>query len=127
MQLEGYTQVDVMPWEAASGGKAVACNTQQCAAGFRYEGPPGRFTIRIQYFDQNNGVSRFRLLVGDQEKDAWSAKDNLPTKKIDGSSSTRRNARGVPLRPGDSIRIEGIPDGEERAAIDYVEILPDEN
>jgi alpha-glucuronidase len=127
MQLEGYAPVDVMPWEAASGGKAVACEVRQCAASFRYDGPPGRFTIRIQYFDQNNGVSRFRLLVSDQQKDAWSANNNLPTKKIDGSSSTRRSVRGVALRPGDPIRVEGIPDGEERAAIDYVEILPDEN
>jgi hypothetical protein len=30
------------------------------------------------------------------------------------------------LRPGDEIRIEGVPDGGEPAAIDYVEIQPDE-
>ena len=105
----------------------MACNAENCTASFRYDGPPGRFTIRIQYFDQNNGVSRFRLLVGDRQQDVWSANDDVPTKKIDGSSSTRRSVRGISLRPGDPIRIEGIPDGEERAAIDYVEILPDEN
>ena len=30
----------------------------------------------------------------------------------------------VPLRPGDEILIEGVPDGGEAAALDYVEISP---
>ena len=29
-----------------------------------------------------------------------------------------------PLRPGDVIRIEGTPDGAERAPLDYIEVLP---
>jgi len=31
------------------------------------------------------------------------------------------------LRAGDEIRIEGIPDGSDPAALDYVEIVPNEN
>jgi hypothetical protein len=31
------------------------------------------------------------------------------------------------LRPGDEIRIEGIPDGSETAALDYIEVAPNEN
>ena len=42
--------------------------------------------------------------------------------KIDSSSSTRRTISGIALRKGDEIRIEGTPDGPERAALDYVEI-----
>jgi len=30
----------------------------------------------------------------------------------------------VALRPGDSIRIEGKPDGSETAALDYIEVQP---
>jgi hypothetical protein len=44
---------------------------------------------------------------------------------MDASSSTRRRIRGVTLRPGDEIRIEGRPDGNDPAGIDYVEILPE--
>ena len=29
---------------------------------------------------------------------------------------------GIALRPGDEIRIEGIPGGQERAPLDYVEL-----
>ena len=127
MDLEGYILTDVTPWEAASGGKAVTCAAGHCAAQFRYDGPPGWFDLRIQYFDQNNGVSRFRLLVGDQAVHQWSAAGDVPSGKIDGSTSTRRTVSGVSLRPGDRIRIEGTPDGGETAALDYVEIVPEAN
>jgi alpha-glucuronidase len=127
MALEGYAEALVTPWEGGSGGKAVACPAASCTATLRYEGRAGWYTIRVQYFDQNDGVSRFRLRVGDQVVDEWNAPNRLPTRKIDSSSSTRRTAPGIALRPGDPIRIEGIPDGGEKAALDYVEILPEGN
>lgn len=124
MTLDGYQVTPVMPWEAASGGKAVACPATACTAAYRYEGPPGWHTLRIQYFDQNNGASRFELFVGNQKVDEWTAGDQLPTQKIDASSSTRRTVSGVALRRGDEIRIQGTPDGGEVAALDYIEIEP---
>ena len=125
MQLEGYEVVSVEPWESASGGKAIQCLQSSCTAKFRYDGVAGRHTIRVQYFDQNNGAARYRLLVAGQLVDAWVANDHLPTQKLDGSSSTERTISGIALRPGDEIRIEGVPDGGELAAIDYVETEPD--
>jgi alpha-glucuronidase len=127
MMLEGYTAVDVQPWEAASGGKAVSCPITQCAASTRYNGVPGWYTLRIQYFDQNNGAARYRLRVGDQVVDEWVAAARVPSTKIDGSTSARRTVGGIALRAGDSIRVEGMPDGGETAAFDYIEILPSEN
>jgi len=123
MKLDGYQAVDVTPWESASGGKAVACLGSNCSASMTYGGPDGRFTIRTQYFDENNGVSKFRLLVGDRVVDRWEADDHIPTRKPDGSSSTRRSTPGIALRTGDVIRIEGTPDDGERAPLDYLEIV----
>ncbi len=123
MELIGYTVQEVDPWETASGGKAVTCSTGPCTASFRYDGAPGWHTVHVQYFDQNNGVSRFRLWIGNRLVDDWLADDRLPTRKIDGASSTRRVISGLALRPGDVIRIEGNPDGGEPAALDYVEIV----
>ena len=76
----------------------------------------------MQYFDQNNGESRFRVFVGNQEVDQWIADDHLPASKPGGDTSTRRRISRLALRPGDEIRIEGIPDGGEHAALDYVEL-----
>jgi alpha-glucuronidase len=124
MQLQGYQPFEVVPRETASGGKAVECGppAQKCSAAFRFDGAAGRYEMDVEYFDQNNGKSKFRVLVGDQVVDEWVADDHLPATKPGGDSSTRRRIFGLALRPGDNIRIEGVPDGEEHAALDYAEI-----
>jgi alpha-glucuronidase len=126
-RLEGYRTIDVTPWEGASGGKAVECASPRCAAIFRYDGAPGVFRIRVRYFDQNNGVARFRAFVGSRVLAEWTANDRVPTRKIDSSASALYAIDGIALRPGDEIRIEGTPDGGETAALDYVEVVPNEN
>ena len=123
MRLEGYAVTDVKPWEAASGGKAVACPAAACSATTRYDGAAGWYSVRVRYFDQNNGAARFRVFVNAQPIDQWTADDHFPSSKLDGSTSTRRVIEGVALRPGDTIRIEGVPDRGDSAALDYIEII----
>jgi alpha-glucuronidase len=123
MTLEGYTARDIMPWEDASGGKAVGCAVAAgCTATMRFDGAAGWYTINIQYFDSNDGASKFRVLVGKQVVDQWTASDRLPTRRMDSTSSARRVISGIALRQGDEIRIEGVPDKTEQAGLDYVEI-----
>lgn len=126
MQLKGYVPFDVDPPENASGGKAIVCaeRTQSCEATFRFDRPAGRYDLDVQYFDQNNGESKFRVFVGDQQVDEWIADDHLPATKPGGDTSTRHRIAGLALRPGEEIRIEGIPDGAEQAPLDYIEIHP---
>src|SRR5579871_354886 len=119
MKLEGYAIRDVTPAEDASGGKAVTCEAAQCRASFSYTGVSGWYAIRIQYFDQNNGAARYRVWVANQLVDDWTAAHRLPSQKIDSTTSTRRTISSVALRPGDEIRIEGVPNGGELAAVDY--------
>jgi alpha-glucuronidase len=123
MQLEGYAPMDITPWENASGGRGVECPAQRCSASVRFDRPAGWYEIDLQYFDQNNGVSKFQLFVGDQMVDEWAADDNLPATKPGGDSSTRRWIPGLALRPGDEIKIVGTPDGPERAPLDYLRIV----
>lgn len=127
MQLQGYQAIDVRSWEAASGGKAIACPppSARCSAGFRYNGAEGWYHISVEYFDQSNGVSKFQLFVNKQLIDEWAADAHLPARRPSGSSSTRHVVHGVALRPGDEIRIVGVPNGKERAPLDYVSIQPE--
>jgi len=60
--------------------------------------------------------------VNDQVIDEWGAGNRLPAKKPGGDSSSRRRIMGLALRPGDEIRIEGMPDKEEHAALDFVSV-----
>jgi alpha-glucuronidase len=124
MQLQGYSQFDMVPSEDASSGKAIECAppAQKCSAAFRFEGAPGFYELDVEYFDQNNGTSKFRVLVNDQVVAEWVADDHFPAKRPNADSSTRRRITGLALRPGDNIGIEGVPNAEEHAALDYVEI-----
>jgi alpha-glucuronidase len=126
MQLEGYEPQNVSPWETASGGQAAQCVDPDGsgAVSMEYDGPAGWFNLSIRYFDENDGASKFKLLVADQAVDQWTADDTLPDNEPNGHTSTRHETRRVALRPGDAIRIEAASDAGERAAIDYLEIDP---
>jgi alpha-glucuronidase len=124
MQLEGYASRDITPWEDASGGKAVACAAAGgCAASMKFEGSAGWYTLAVEYFDSMDGASKYRVMVGKQVVDEWTAADRLPTRRMDSTSSTRRLIAGIALRPGDQIRIEGVPDRTEPAGLDYIELM----
>ncbi len=125
MRLQGYKPVNIVPWENASGGRAIECTLPEgCTAAFRFERAAGWYGLDIEYYDQNNGKSRFRVLVNDQLVDEWIAGNRLTARKPGGDSSSRRRVKGLALRPGDEIRLEGIPDGEEHAGLDFVSIRP---
>ena len=126
MQVQGYVPVEVEPGENASGGKAVACQppASECVASFHFSGASGTYQLNVQYFDQNNGKAKFRVFVAGHPLDEWVADDTLPNTKLGGDTSTRRQINGVTVHLGDEIRIEGIPDGGELAALDYVGIEP---
>jgi len=141
--LSKYKVVDIQPWEDASRGKAVSClgmgsgpeaaeqagdqdsdGPRQCAAEWTWRGQPGTFNIAVQYFDLENGVAKFSLLVHGKSVAAWRADARLPSRRPNGDNSTRYTAHGVQLTPGDVIRVEGTPDGSDPAALDYIEVTP---
>lgn len=128
MELEGYEVQSASPWESASGGEYVACTSPDGAGSVRwkYSKKAGWMDINVWYFDERDGASEFRLLLGDQVIDEWTADASLPDDQPNGHTATRHRAANVALRPGDELRIEAIADGGERACLDYVEIVPAE-
>jgi alpha-glucuronidase len=133
-KLDGYQIIDVKPWEDASRGKAVTCGLATesvapriCSAEWTYTGAPGRFDIAAQYFDLQGGSAKFALKVNGQPagpQSNWAADAILPTRHPHGDNSTRHIVENVPLKPGDTIRVEGTPDASDPAAFDYIELLP---
>jgi alpha-glucuronidase len=124
MHLTGYKVFEPESWEGASGGEGLACSERErtCAAQTKFDGAAARYEIDVEYFDLSAGISEFRLLVNDQIVDDWRADKLFPGKTPSADSSVRRHVKGIPLRPGDVIRIEGVPDGGDPAALDYLEI-----
>jgi alpha-glucuronidase len=123
-RLSGYKVIDITPWEDASRGKAVSCSEPACTAEWTWPGAPGRYNVAIQYFDLQGGAAKFALTINDRPASNWLADANLPSTRPNGDNSTRKTIPGIDLKPGDTIRIEGTPDGCDPAALDYVEITP---
>ena len=125
MALENYQKFQPASWEGASGGKGVVSSevVRPCSAQTKFQGTPGRYELDVQYFDLASGVSHFKLFVRDQLVDQWSADMVLPGIAPSADSSTRRRIPALALHPGDIIRIEGIPDHDDPAALDYVEVI----
>ncbi len=122
-KLSGYLVIEVTPWEDASGGKAVSCaDAQGCSAEWTWNGAAGRFDVAVQYFDLQGGAAKFALSVGGKQVAAWTADGTFPSRRPNGDNSTRYTVRGVELKTGDLLRVEGIPDGKDAAAVDYVEV-----
>jgi alpha-glucuronidase len=127
MTADGYTPVDVTPWEVASNGKAVECNrASACTLTTKLNRPAGGYNIAVQYFDLRTGASHYELLLNDKPIGHWVADATLPPavvdKQLDGSTSTRFVIRGVSLKPGDTLTLRGTPDGGEAAPVDYIEV-----
>ena len=127
-KLTGYRGIDVTPWEDASRGKAVSCDKaaapQGCTAEWTYKGAAGSFSIATQYFDLQGGAAKFTLEVNGKPASSWSADGTFPSRHPHGDNSTRYTAQGIQLKPGDVLRVTGIPDGKDAAALDYIEVAP---
>jgi alpha-glucuronidase len=129
MQADGYTSVDVMPWETASGGKAVVCNRlATCTLTAKLDRPAAPYDIAVQYFDLRTGASKFELLLNGKPIANWAADDTLPAatidRQLDGSTSARFTVDSIGLKPGDTLTLRGASNETEPAPVDYIEITP---
>jgi alpha-glucuronidase len=127
MTAEGYTPVDVKPWETASNSKAVVCNQAAgCTLSTTLDKSAGSYNITVQYFDYWSRKSHFTLEMNGKPIGTWLADDTLPPARQDlhpdGETSTRIIFPSVTLKPGDTLALHGIPDNTEPAPVDYIEI-----
>jgi alpha-glucuronidase len=127
MQADGYTTVEVSPWETASGGKAVVCNRREaCTLSAKPGRPDGTYSVGVRYFDLRTGSAQYELLLNGKSVARWTANDSLPPAAVDphldGSTSTLFTAPDVRLKPGDTLTLRGMPDQGEPAPVDYIEV-----
>jgi alpha-glucuronidase len=127
MHGEGYQAVNATPPETASGGRAAVCTRDAgCTLTVTLQKPAGMYWIAVQYFDIHPGTAHFELLLNNQPVAHWDADDILPPAqsdtRINGHSSTRFTTPPLALKPGDELVLRAKPDGEDRAAVDYIEL-----
>jgi len=95
-----------------------------CTTEWTFTGAAGHYTIAVQYFDLRGGIAKFSLLLNGRHLDSWLADATLPSRHPHGDNSTRHTVSGTELKPGDVLRVEGTPDGDDPAALDYIEVEP---
>ncbi len=127
MTAEGYTPIDVKPWETASNNKAAVCNQPTgCTLTTTLSKPAGTYNITVQYFDYWSGKSHFTLALNGKPIGNWIADDTLPPARAEnqpnGDTSTRITFPNITLKPGDILTLHGTPDNTEPAPVDYIEI-----
>ncbi len=127
MTAEGYTPIDVKPWETASNSKAAVCNQPTgCTLTTTIDKPAGTYNITVQYFDFWSGKSHFTLDLNGKPIGNWIADDTLPPARAEnqpnGDTSTRITFPNITLKPGDTLTLHGTPDNTEPAPIDYIEV-----
>jgi alpha-glucuronidase len=125
MTLDRFSIGEITPWETASGGLAVSCRSGgTCAADYTYTGTAGRFDLAIQYFDENDGASRFTFAIDGRDVDSWTADGDFLSAAPNGHTSIRRTIRGIDLKAGTKLQIRVMPNGPEGGVLDYIEIAP---
>ncbi|KPI35259.1 Alpha-glucuronidase A [Cyphellophora attinorum] len=143
--VEGYKVYQVKPFEAGSGGgwaiATIANNTRGVAEAslddfFEKSGlSDGTYDVAVNYYDQALGNSTWELwlmdgngeeaLVGEWKGDLEYNLGRAPSPYIDGQTAARVTFNGVQVGRDMKLRIVGVPDGLESAAVDYVSILPE--
>lgn len=139
MRLSGYEIVKIVPYNTASNGTAIqvasAVKTGRATTALSFDGV---FDIAVNYFDLYGGNSRYTLLLNNKIVGQWTSNQypwrgnergpailgRVPSYTITSGSAMRNTFRGVQVRKGDVLEIEGVADGSEPAPLDYISVLP---
>jgi len=131
MTLSGYDIVKVTPFETASNYTAISTTstTTPGTASTKLDFSSGTYDLAVNYFDHIGGRAKWQVSLNEKPLGQWIGNNedilgHFPSDFIDGHSATRITFRDVKIKKGDVLKIVGTPDGTERAALDYVAVLP---
>ena len=121
MELNGY---EIEANQFASGSQVVRTDYIGTAK-YVFDGEDGTYTLKIAYFDENDGSAEYRVLLNGNEiadfaSDADLGNASPITETLDYQYVV------TDLASGDEITVEGTMDGGEAARFDYMEILEGE-
>jgi alpha-glucuronidase len=123
--------VPVTPFEAASNYTAIitSSNTTAGTASLKLGFPSGTYDLAVNYFDLVGGSAQWQVFLNNKSVGEWIGdhEDTLGhavSAKLDGHTASRITFKGIEAQKGDVLKIVGIPDGTDRAPLDYVAVLP---
>lgn len=109
---------------ASGGGVLYLTPNKIGGAGTYFNGPSGKYTVKVHYFDENDGVSKVMLDIGGESSyfnmDA-ALGGSLPSAA---TATSRTTHQAVQIDKGEAITLFAQALGNEYAAIDYIEFIP---
>lgn len=140
MSLDGYKPYTVSPFETASNYTAIVTttNTTTGTASAVLNFPDGSYDLAVNYYDQFGGASNFTVYLNGNTVGQWTSDlhpwipgmgegpvlGHTPSIYLDGHSASRITFHNVTIAKGDTLKIVGVPNGNEQAPLDYVAVLP---
>lgn len=120
MELAGFKIVNVEPWEAASGGKAIQIDGEIGEASFLWSEPSGVYDLWVWHYDTSDQAS-IHIHREDICLAHWSTSGKFPSTCVDAHTKTRRIIPKVEIETGQRIRIFGLNRSPYPLAIDFLE------
>ncbi|MFC7149667.1 cadherin-like beta sandwich domain-containing protein [Cohnella cellulosilytica] len=120
MTLSKYT---VKGNDYASMQKLIEVASGTGSASYVFDQPSGVYDVQVNYFDENDGTSSYKLYVDDKLIDSWTADRNLSSDAPDLDSLTRRLIANVDIPANSTVRIEGTASNGEQARTDKVKFF----
>ena len=124
MVLDGY---QAYSHPSASDGSYVSLANTPGSSGsisYEFEGGNGIYDIEVAIYDENDGQAVFNVYVNDSFIGFYTADEDLGTGGIGKSNLTSFQLKGLAIKNGDTVRIEGAADGTEFARIDKIDFTP---
>ena len=130
MQLGGEYRVEKLG--AASGGEVISLrggdNNGTGTASFDFTGATGTYDLKINYFDENDGVGEIKLEQGNKQLISFRLDKQLGSPLANEQTLTSMEIPDITVSSGDGFRIEGIEQGSintaEHVRIDSIQFIP---
>ena len=129
MQLGGEYRVEKIG--AASGGEVISLrggnNNDTGTASFNFTGGKGIYNVKINYFDENDGIGQLKLKKGNQQLTSFKLDKQLGSPAANQQTMTSMEIKNVSISSGDRFQLEGVEQGSpqtaEHARVDSVEFI----
>jgi Ca2+-binding RTX toxin-like protein len=122
-QLEAMklTNITTFSAKAATGGIAVESRTEDAEgkATATFNGESGSYNLKLDYFDENDGLAQFGIRINGQAVNSWVADRNLGSSVADTNTLTSTSL-DLTLRQGDMIEVYAMRKGGDMARVDDI-------
>ena len=115
-----YKEYSDGSWYKASNNHATVGEAGPGSLNGIWNGPEGKCTMSLTYWNEKSGAAGFYLFVNDELFETWRGD------KTSYAMVTHTAAQQVNLKKGDLIRADFYVDGKMRCRIDYINIKVDE-